>query len=112
MEVVKSLAQFNDAVGWISVILVYHHEFLFNSCDSFICLLFSMYFLGAVGLKRSVWIGFECVDIVKSLNKFDDADECISVILVYHHKFLVNSCDSFIFFVQYELCSCSGTVKD
>ena len=32
------ISQFNDAVKWISVISVYLHEFLVNSCGSFICL--------------------------------------------------------------------------
>ena len=67
LDIVKSLTLFNDAAGWTSVILVYLHQFLVDSCSSFICLLFSMYCVGTMGRKRSVWIWFGCVDIVKSL---------------------------------------------
>jgi hypothetical protein len=65
-KICLSIPHLNDAIGWI---LIYLHEFLVNSCGSFIGLLFSTYCAGTVGWKRSTWIWFGCVDIVNSLTQ-------------------------------------------
>ena len=52
-KICLSIPHLNDAIGWI---LIYLHEFLVNSCGSFIGLLFSTYCAGTVGWKRSTWI--------------------------------------------------------
>ena len=127
LDIVKSLSQSNDAVGWILVIVLvcFLHEFLVNSCGSFIFLL-RVYCSGTVRRKRSVWIGIGCLDIVKSLTQLNDAVGWIScvgmmlqkrwsmdivksltlyndavgwisvIVLVYLQEFLVNYCGSFI----------------